>query len=230
MLETRLPYLTAEQRRVVLKTTALPSGYPVIDDAEGFGRLNLFAAGDGYGAFNGDVDVTMTASRGGFNALDVWRNDIAGAGKLTKSGTGTLGLAGANSYTGGTVVAGGTLRADSAKALGDGAVYLSGGVLALNAVDAVQVQGSYTQTSAGVLQTLIGDDEAGQIAVHADAALAGQLNVDFRSGYTPRAGATITVLRANKVHGTFGGITVKGFKATAVYNADSVQVRLDSAG
>ncbi|MNL54527.1 hypothetical protein D3C87_1778670 [compost metagenome] len=76
---------------------------------------------------------------------------------------------------------------------------------------------------------MIGDDDAGQIAVNADAALAGQLNVDFRSGYTPQVGTTITVLRANKVHGTFDGIAVKGFKATAVYNADSVQVRLDSA-
>jgi hypothetical protein len=28
---------------VVLKTTALASGYPVMDDAEGWGRLNLFA-------------------------------------------------------------------------------------------------------------------------------------------------------------------------------------------
>ncbi|MNN78370.1 hypothetical protein D3C81_1949200 [compost metagenome] len=108
-------------------------------------------------------------------------------------------------------------------------MYLSGGALALNATDAVEVQGSYTQTSAGALQTLIGDDEAGQIAVNSDAAVAGQLNVDFRSGYTPQVGATITVLRANKVHGTFDGITVKGFKATAVYNADSVQVRLESA-
>ncbi|EHK64086.1 acid phosphatase [Achromobacter arsenitoxydans] len=228
MLETRLPYLTNEQRRVVLKSTALPSGYPVLDDAEGFGRLNLFDAADGYGAFNGDVEVTMNATLGGFNALDVWRNNINGAGKLTKSGTGTLGLAGANAYTGGTVVAAGILRADSAKALGDGAVYVSGGTLDLNAVEAVQVLGTYTQTSSGTLLARIGDDDAGQITVNTDAALGGQLNVEFRSGYAPQVGSTITVLRAAKVHGQFAGITVKGFKATAIYNGDSVQVRLDA--
>lgn len=50
LLETRQPYLNAEQRRVVLKTTAIASGYPAMDDAEGFGRLNLFAAADGFGA------------------------------------------------------------------------------------------------------------------------------------------------------------------------------------
>jgi len=230
LLETRLPYLNNDQRRVVLKTTALPSGYPILDDAEGFGRMNLFAAADGYGAFNGDVDVTMNASLGGFNALDVWRNDISGAGKLTKSGTGTLAVAGANAYTGGTVVAAGMLRADSVKALGSGAVYISAGVLALNAKEAVQVQGSYTQTSAGTLQAFIGDDEAGQLAVSTDAALAGQLNVEFRPGYSPVSGSTITVLTAQKVHGQFAGISVKGFKATAIYNADSVQIRLDAAG
>ncbi len=50
LLETRLPYLSADQRRVVLKTTALASGYPLLDDADGWGRLNLFAAADGYNA------------------------------------------------------------------------------------------------------------------------------------------------------------------------------------
>ena len=49
----------------MLKTTELPSGYPVMDDAEGWGRLNLFAAADGYGAFNGNVIVSMDASQGG---------------------------------------------------------------------------------------------------------------------------------------------------------------------
>ena len=38
---------TADQRRAVLATTGLPSGLPVMDDPEGYGRLNLFAAADG---------------------------------------------------------------------------------------------------------------------------------------------------------------------------------------
>ncbi len=42
LLETRLPYLDSTQRRWVLATTGIPSGYPVLDDAEGWGRLNLF--------------------------------------------------------------------------------------------------------------------------------------------------------------------------------------------
>jgi hypothetical protein len=89
LLETRLPYLSADQRRVVLKTTALASGYPVMDDAEGYGRLNLIAAADGYGAFNGDVSVTMDASLGGFNAAGQLEERHRGPGPAHRDGSGS---------------------------------------------------------------------------------------------------------------------------------------------
>lgn len=80
LLETRLPYLDAAQRREVLRTTALPSGYVLLDGWEQWGRLNLFAAADGYGVFDSDVTVTLDAALGGFDAADTWRNDIDGSG------------------------------------------------------------------------------------------------------------------------------------------------------
>lgn len=46
------------------------SGYPVLDNEEGHGRLNYFDAADGYGAFTGNVAVTMNAGQGGFHAFD----------------------------------------------------------------------------------------------------------------------------------------------------------------
>ncbi len=229
LLETRLPYLTDAQRRVVLKTTALPSGYPVMDDAEGFGRLNLFAAADGYGAFNGDVDVSMDASLGGFNALDVWRNDIAGPGKLTKRGTGTLALAGNDSYSGGTELVAGTLRADSAKALGTGAVYVGGGTLAVGGAGTLQLQGGFTQTAAGTLQAQLGSADAGALTTSGTATLGGTLVLSFAPGYTPKAGDTVTVLRAQAVQGQFSQITVPGFRAVPVYAADGLRLVLLAA-
>jgi autotransporter-associated beta strand protein len=98
-----------------------------MDDAEGWGRLNLFAAADGYGSFSGNVTIVMDAAKGGFNAVDRWRNDISGSGKLVKQGTGTLKLAGANSWTGGTELTAGTLQGESVSAFGAGDVYNSGG-------------------------------------------------------------------------------------------------------
>ncbi|MBS1208232.1 MAG: pgpB [Proteobacteria bacterium] len=227
LLETRLPYLDATQRRVVLKTTALASGYPVMDDAEGWGRLNLFAAADGYGAFNGDVSVTMDASLGGFNASDTWRNDISGSGKLSKLGTGTLRLAGSNSYSGGTQLAAGTLAADSVNAFGTGDVYVSGGTLLSNAAGTLAITGNFTQLSSSTLQVALRSNSQGTLAISGSAILAGgALHVSFPGSYKPVVGDVITVVSAARRYGSFTSITVDGFKATPTYTATGVQLRI----
>lgn len=228
LLETRLPYLDANQRRVVLKTTAVASGYPVMDDAEGWGRLNLFAAADGYGAFNGDVTVTMDAAQGGFNALDTWRNDIGGAGKLLKLGSGTLRLGGNNRYTGGTQVGAGTLQAASATAFGRGDVYLGGGTLASSAGAPLVVAGAYTQLAGATLQLDIGSAGAGRLNVSGTATVAGgTLLVNFANGYRPSVGDTLTLINATSLKGTFGTISVPGYRTTATYTATGLSVRID---
>ena len=58
---------------------------------------------------------------------------LAGAAPLTKSGTGTLTLSGANGYGGGTTLNEGTLAIGSSGALGTGAVTLNGGMLSIGA-------------------------------------------------------------------------------------------------
>lgn len=229
LLETRLPYLSAEQRRVVLKTTAVDSGFPLGNDGEGWGRLNLFAAADGYGAFNGDVAVTMDATLGGFSATDSWRNDIAGKGKLSKAGTGTLRLAGANTFSGGTMITAGTLAADSTTALGAGDVYVKGGTLESAAPGALNIAGAFTQNS-GALKLVMSSATNGSLKVGGNAVIVGgTLNIAFASGYKPAVGDTLTVLTTNAQRGgRFATVTVSGYsKVTTNYTANGVTVKLD---
>ncbi|EAM9833940.1 autotransporter outer membrane beta-barrel domain-containing protein [Salmonella enterica] len=68
---------------------------------------------------SGDVtnDAVLELNTGGD-----FDNAISGSGKVEKSGDGTLTLSGANSYTGGTTISGGTLLASNVEALGTGSV------------------------------------------------------------------------------------------------------------
>jgi autotransporter-associated beta strand protein len=229
ILETRLPYLDAMQRRAVLRSTALPSGYPLLDDAEGWGRLNLFAAADGYGAFTGSVVVTMDATRGGFWAMDAWRNDISGSGKLTLKGTGRLVLTGKNGWTGGTEIAGGTLEADSTGALGTGDVYVgSAGTLASAAPGRLVIGGNYAQLDKGTLDVTLGANDAGTVAVQGTATIVGgTLHLKFAGGFKPAVGTTYQVLTAGSRKGVFANVAVDGYKSTVVYSNTGVAVRID---
>lgn len=227
LLETRLPYLSADQRRVVLKTTAIASGYPVLDDAEGWGRLNLFDAADGYARLDGDVAVTMDASLLGFNALDSWQNNIAGAGLLTKRGSGQLTLTGSNTYSGGTVLEAGTLEGTSATAFGSGDVFQSGGILRIRPVSQLTLATRYTQTG-GTLQLVLGNANQIPLAVASDATLGGALNIRFAPGYQPAVGTLLTVISAGRVHGTFSSIMVDGHTVSPVYTGNQVQLRIVS--
>ncbi|MCA8233007.1 phosphatase PAP2 family protein [Burkholderia cenocepacia] len=231
LLQTRFPYLSADQRRVVLKTTELPSGYPVMDDAEGWGRLNLFAAADGYGAFNGNVIVSMDASQGGLNAADLWRNDVAGAGKLTLQGSGTLTLAGNNAYTGGTQVSGGTLAAASVTAFGKGDVYVGpGGSVRIAAAAPVTIATRYTQLDNTTLELDIDGNGGGRLRVGGPLTVTGgTLHVKFVNGYAPKAGDTIALIDGAAAAAKFATVTVDGFKATPVYTATGVSITLSAA-
>ena len=227
LLETRLPYLDAAQRREVLRTTALPAGYVLLDGWEQWGRLNLFAAADGYGAFDADVTVTLDAALGGFGAADTWRNDIDGAGGLVKRGSGALTLTGANRYKGDTVVEAGVLAARSEEALGRGDVRVQGGTLATGE-HTVRIRGDYTQ--AGVLDVTLDRGTGPVLDVDRRAVLepGSKLVVRFDAARTPRSGDTVAVIGARSVRGRFAevSVAVEGWTAEQVFTAHGVSVHL----
>ena len=143
LIATRFPYLSTDQLNEILYTTELPSG-GALDNGTGWARLNLYAASSGYGAFLNDVTVNMNSAHGGLNAFDIWSNDIIGPGGLTLQGSGTLILAGNDSYAGGTTVQGGTLGAtgslggnltiwSGANFVGNGAYAVASGATLINA-------------------------------------------------------------------------------------------------
>ncbi|WP_063726869.1 phosphatase PAP2 family protein [Streptomyces sp. RTd22] len=224
LLETRLPYLTAHQRREVLRTTALPSGYALLEGPEQWGRLNLFAAADGYGAFDRDVRVEMDADDGGFSAADTWRNDITGDGGLVKRGTGTLTLTGRNRYGGGTRVEAGTVVAGSPEALGAGDVRVASG-----ATLGVVVPDPGEREVVGV--TRDGGTPALTVARSAVLGDGSVLDIRLDGRHSPARHTRIRVLHARGgLHGRFAAIRVRaeGHTYTAVpsYSRDTLTVRL----
>lgn len=201
LLQSRLPYLSDAQRRAVLYTTAIDSGYPLLDQTYGWGRLDLVTAADGYGDFLGDVAVTMDANAGGFNRRDWWRNDIGGPGLLTKAGSGELILTGNNAYQGGTLVQAGRLVAASPTALGQGDLYVSGGTAVIASQGSLTLNGNLTLDGAAL--ELVIDGDARQADIDQRLVIdGGQLVLDFAAG-VPQAGARLTLLTASEVDGEF---------------------------
>lgn len=228
LLETRQPYLDAAQRREVLRTTALPAGYVLLDGFEQWGRLNLFAAADGYGAFDSDVTVTLDAAAGGFGAADSWRNDIRGEGGLIKRGTGTLTLTGHNRYHGGTVVEDGVLVAGSANALGQGDVRVVGGTLRADKV--LRVRGTYVQEGDTTLELLLRKNHGPALEVSRRVVLGGGsvLSLRLDAERPPVAGTTVPVIAAPQLRGQFDRVELNSgtLRAVPVYTTEGLSVRL----
>lgn len=229
LLETRLPYLGAEQRREVLRTTALASGHPILDGPESWGRLNLFAAADGYGAFEQEVRVAMDATLGGFHGADSWRNDIAGPGGLTKLGTGTLTLTGDNRYSGGTRVSEGVLVAGSREALGRGDVLVAGGTLRLPADGSVEVPGSCALTG-GTLDLALGEEDGPALSVAQSVRLGwdSTLTIRLPKHARRRHGGELPVISACGLSGRFRSITVDvpGYRVEPRYSSTGLSVKI----
>ena len=228
LLETRLPYLDAAQRREVLRTTALPAGYVLLDGFEQWGRLNLFAAADGYGVFDSDVTVTLDAALGGFDAADTWRNDIDGSGRADQAGQ-RLAHADRRQPVQGRDRRGGRRprRRARRRRFGRGDLRVQGGTLATGD-HSVRIRGDYAQ--AGVLDVTLDRGTDPALAVDRRAVLErdSRLVVRFDAEQAPRSGDTVAVIEARSLQGRFAevSVAVEGWTAEQVVTAHGVSVRL----
>src|SRR5699024_4657541 len=146
---------------------------------------------------------------------------------LTKQGTGTLTLTGNNSYSGGTLLQEGTLEATSATAFGEGDLYVENGTVLVNTDEPLDVKGNLTM-DAGNLDLAIDNDET---LLNVDGQLyldGGDLNLDL-SNYEIDKSATITLINADEVKGTFDQITADGYEVAATYDNNSVVAHINTS-
>src|SRR5690554_3459794 len=105
MVWEAFPWFDNDLVRQTILGTATDMGDPGVDEIFGHGLLNVGKAVQGPGRFDWG---TVTANFN--NQTSTWGNDISGAGGLVKRGSGTLELAGYNTYSGTTRVEGGVLH------------------------------------------------------------------------------------------------------------------------
>lgn len=158
-------------------------------------------------AFDVASGAFLNVNTNGFNMLLAGSiSSAVGTGNFYKTGTGTLTVSGANTYTGSTRVAQGTLAISSAGSLGGGALDITtGATLALNFTGtrhvsaltfnagAAQAAGTYGSTTSGATFQSASFSGTGTVTVGGAAFAVTTTTLALTSGSTPAAvGASLT--------------------------------------
>ena len=176
------------------------------------GILSLIAD-EAVGSLAGTSNVALGANTlavGGNNASTLYSGVIGGTGGLTKQGTGTLILSGANTYTGATAVSAGTLALGAAERIDN--------------QSAVTVAGGATFNLAGFGETVGSIGGAGNVALGAGTLTAGGDNTSSMfsgvmsgtGGLIKRGTGTLTLSGTN----TYSGATMVKAGTLALSDAE----------
>ncbi len=236
LVSQKFPWMTGANLRATLLTTATYHADGSTKDVAnpfnttyGWGDLDVITALNGPSMFYAPFGSFAAALDAGNYTFS---NPISGAGGLNVTGAGTLHLAGANTYTGATSIASGTLSVDgsttSATSVTGTGVLTGGGTITGNVSNAgkvattdkaLTVNGNYTQTATGAYAVTLG----APLQVTGTATLDGTISVNPLDGaYVVKS--TENLLHANSgVAGTFATVDTGVFlTGTLNYGANDV--------
>ena len=131
-------------------------------------------------------------------------------------------LSGNNSYTGNTIVDGGSIRADYASAFGNSSI-VNNSVINENTDDTLIINGNYKQNKSGVLELTI-SNENDYVDITGNAELGGKLVLNFKD-YIPSTDAEI--IKCASVASQFDEIEInapEGFEGKIAYNDNGVDL------
>ena len=236
-IRSRYDWMTNEQIRDTLFTTAIDAGAPGIDEVYGVGIMNADKAVNGYGKFNQQTALNVQGRKQTY----YFDNNISGLGGLTKNGHATLVLNGQNTYSGANIIndgklvlnnsnhastlvnAGGTLATGDNRNISSGSITNNGKVESLSGAN-LTVNGNFTNGTNGVVDKAIGST----IVVNGRLELqGGTLNVvGVTKNYVTQAGKQENLITAQQgIHGSFANINMN-----AVSDLISNQVNVTNNG
>jgi len=90
------------------------------------------------------------------------------------------------------------------------------------------IGGALTILSGANLTLQVGDSGAGRISAGGTVTLTGgTLTVNFKPGFVPSVGDTLSVVKGASLRGKFSAISVTGFKVTPTYTSSEVLLHID---
>ena len=208
-----------------------------VDLADGAAKLTVIrnetiGTLSGGGTGGGAIEIrsgTLTVDQEGNEQYD---GIISGAGNLKKTGTGTLGLGGTNTYTGTTEVNQGTLSITNSRALGPPTGPSTGGAVTVNSGATLELAGNGLNVNKALTLVGVAASRTGGILANTGGnnTWSGAITVAATGIITSEAGNTLTVSNTIALNSADGGLLTQGAGNIILSNSISGAGNISKSG